>query len=437
MPFPIVAIVGRPNVGKSTLFNRIIGRRKAVTAAESGVTRDRHIAEAEWIGRTFLVMDTGGWVPSSADIFEEAIREQVEFALDECDLVLFIADAQTGPTDVDLDIARILHRSRKPLIFAVNKVDGPKQDAEVSNFYSLGLGDPFACSAVGGRGVAEVLDGIIERLPEVGVGEEPTRPRPRIAIVGRPNVGKSSLVNALLGKPERVVTPIPGTTRDSLDSVLTYYGQKITLIDTAGLRRRTKIKEAVEFFCTLRSQRAIRECDVAVVMVDATDGVVAQDIEILEQAAQLGKGLIFAMNKWDLVEKDERTADRLTRELRERIGTFDFVPILFISSVEKTRIHRVLESAIRVFEERQKRITTHELNRFLGNIMKDRPPPAIKGKDTRQLYLTQADIEPPTFIFFSHYPHLVYEPYKRFLERRLRETYGFEGVPLRLKFQKK
>ncbi len=437
MPLPVIAIVGRPNVGKSTLFNRIIGSRKAVTAAESGVTRDRHIAEAEWAGRAFLVMDTGGWVPSSDDIFEEAIREQVEFALDECDLVLFVGDAQTGPTDVDTDIARILQRGKKPLIFAVNKVDSPKQEAETSGFYSLGLGEFFACSAVGGRGVAEVLDKIIEQLPPVGAGEELTRPRPRIAIVGRPNVGKSSLVNALLGKPERVVTPIPGTTRDSLDSVLTYYGQKITLIDTAGLRRRTKIKEAVEFFCTLRSQRAIRECDVSVVMVDAAQGVVAQDIEILDQAAQLGKGLILAVNKWDLIEKDERTADRLTRELRQRLATYDYLPMLFVSALERMRIHRLLEVAMRIFEERQKRIATPELNRFLSKIMKDRPPPSLKGKDTRQFYLTQVETEPPTFIFFSHHPNLVYEPYKRFLERRLRESYGFEGVPLRLKFQKK
>jgi GTP-binding protein len=437
MPLPIVAIVGRPNVGKSTLFNRIIGRRKAVTAAESGVTRDRHIAEAEWAGRAFLIMDTGGWVPASSDIFEEAIREQVEFALDECDLVLFVGDAQTGPTDVDTDIARILHRSKKALVFVVNKVDSPKQEAEIGRFYSLGLGESFACSAVSGRGVAEVLDKIIEQLPQVGVGEELTRPHPRIAIVGRPNVGKSSLVNALLGKPERVVTPIPGTTRDSLDSVLTYYGQKITLIDTAGLRRRTKVKEAVEFFCTLRSQRAIRECDVAAIMVDASDGVVAQDVEILDQAAQLGKGLIFVMNKWDLIEKDARTADRLTKELRERLATYDYVPILFVSALERMRIHRLLEIAMRVFEERQKRVATSELNRFLGDIMKVKPPPAVKGKDMRQLYLTQVEIEPPTFIFFSHYPNLVYEPYKRFLEHRLRESYGFEGVPLRLKFQKK
>lgn len=437
MSVPIVAIVGRPNVGKSTLFNRIIGSRKAVTAAESGVTRDRHLADAEWNGRPFLVMDTGGWVPTSESIFEQAIREQVMFALDECDIAMFVVDAHTGPTDVDIDIARILHRGDKPVVFVVNKVDGVKFDPEVASFYSLGMGEPYACSAIGGRGVAEFLDSIVEMLPDAGSGEEVTRPRPRIAVVGRPNVGKSSLVNALLGKPERVVTPIPGTTRDSLDSVLTYYGQKITLIDTAGLRRRTKIKEAVEFFCTLRSKRAIRECDVAVSMIDAIDGVVAQDVEILEQAAELGKGLIFAINKWDLVQKDDRSAGRFAKDLQERLATLKYVPIIFISALEKTRIHRLLETAIQIFEERQKRIATPELNRLLGEIMKQKPPPATKGKDTRQTYLTQADTEPPTFIFFSRYPDLVYDPYKRFLERRLREAYGFEGVPLRLRFRKK
>jgi GTP-binding protein len=437
MPLPIVAIVGRPNVGKSTLFNRIIGRRKAVTAAESGVTRDRHVAEAEWGGRSFLIMDTGGWVPSTTDLFEEAIREQVMFALDECDLVMFVGDAQTGPTDVDLDIARILQRSKKPILFVVNKVDGPKLDPEVAGFYSLGLGDPLSSSAVSGRGVAEFLDILVEKLPEAGTREELTRPRPRLAVVGRPNVGKSSLVNALLGRPERVVTEVAGTTRDSLDSVLTYYGQKITLIDTAGLRRRSRIKEAVEFFCTLRSQRAIRECDVAIVMVDATDGVVVQDIEILDQAARLGKGLVLAINKWDLVEKDGRTADQFTKDLHDRFATYAYVPVLFISALEKTRVHRLLETAIRVFEERQKHIGTPELNRFLGEIMKRQPPPSLRGKDVRQTYVTQADTEPPGFIFFSHHPDLVYDPYKRFLERRLREAYGFEGVPLRLRFRKK
>jgi GTP-binding protein len=437
MSLPVVAIVGRPNVGKSTLFNRIIGSRKAVTAAESGVTRDRHLAEAEWNGRNFLVMDTGGWVPSSGNIFEQAIREQLMFAFDECDIVMFVADAHIGISDVDIDIARILQRGNKPVIFVVNKVDGAKLEPEVADFYSLGMGEPFACSAVGGRGVAEFLDAIVEKLPKAGSGEEVARPHPRIAVVGRPNVGKSSLVNSLLGRAERVVTPIAGTTRDSLDSILTYYGQKMTLIDTAGLRRRSKVKEAVEFFCTLRSKRAIRECDVAVIMIDSVDGLVSQDVEVLEQAAVLGKGLIFAMNKWDLIEKDEHTAIRFEKDLHERLATYSYVPILFISALKKTRIHRLLETAIRVHEERQKRIATAELNRFLEGVMQHRPPPSTKGKDMRQTYMTQVEIEPPTFAFFSHHPDLVYEPYKRFLSRRLREAYGFEGVPLRLKFRNK
>lgn len=437
MRVPLIAIVGRPNVGKSTLFNRITRSRKAITSPESGVTRDRHVAEAEWQGRSLLVMDTGGWVPQSDDTFEIAIREQVQFALEECDLVLFLGDAHTGPTDVDLTIARLLQRSAKPVLLTINKTDGPKQDPEVSQFFSLGLGDPWPMSAVSGRGVADMLDQLIERLSEQGGTETLERPRPLVAVVGRPNVGKSSFVNAVVGKMQRVVTEIAGTTRDAADTVVTYYGQPLTLIDTAGLRRRSRAKEAVEFYTTVRTDRALRECDVAVVLTDAEEGVVGQDMRIVQQAEELGKGILLCVNKWDLVEKDPRAADRLGREISDRYSTLDYIPVMFISSLEKQRVFKTLESVLRIHEERQKRIATPELNRFLEELMATAPPPAMKGRDIRFHYMTQVMAEPPLFVFFTGHPDLVADNYRRFLERKLREQYGFEGVPIRLAFRKR
>jgi len=437
MRIPLIAIVGRPNVGKSTLFNRITRTRKAITSPESGVTRDRHMAEAEWQGHALLVMDTGGWVPQSDDTFEIAIREQVQFALEECDLVLFLGDAQTGPTDSDLSITRLLQRGKKPVVLAINKTDGPKQDAEVSQFYSLGLGDPWPVSAVSGRGVAEMLDHVTEQIAEQGSAEAPERPRPLVAVVGRPNVGKSSFVNAVVGKALRVVTPIAGTTRDAADTVVTYYGQPLTLIDTAGLRRRSRDKEAVEFYTTVRTERALRECDVAVVLTDAEEGVVGQDIRIVQQAEEMGKGILLCVNKWDLTEKDARAADRLQREIFDRYATLGYIPVMFISSLEKQRVFKALESVLRIHEERQKRIATSELNRFLEELMATSPPPAIKGRDIRLHYMTQVMAEPPLFVFFTRYPELVADHYRRFLERRMREQYGFEGVPIRLTFRKR
>jgi GTPase len=436
MKLPLVAVVGRPNVGKSTIFNRITRTRSAITSPESGVTRDRHVASAEWQSRKFLVMDTGGWVPSSQDVFESAIREQVEFALEECDLILFIADAHTGPTDLDSEIARMLQRTSTPVILAVNKVDGPQLDAEPSSFYGLALGDPIPISAAGGRGFAEMLDELVARLPEKGGVDELSRPRPLIAVVGRPNVGKSSFVNAVVGKPLRIVTEIAGTTRDSLDTVVTYYQQKMTLIDTAGLRRRTKVKEAVEFYTTVRTNRALAECDVAVVLTDAVDGIVSQDVHILQEAADMGKGMILCVNKWDLVEKDSRTADRRLKELDERYVSLSYVPKIFVSALETQRVFKILELINRVHEERKKRISTPELNRFLEEVTAATPPPAIKGRDIRLHYMTQVSSEPPLFIFFTRYPDLIPENYQKFLERKLREQYGFSGVPIRLGVRK-
>jgi GTP-binding protein len=438
MKLPLVAVVGRPNVGKSTLFNRITHSRRAITSPEPGVTRDRHVAEADTPKRKFLLMDTGGWVPKSDDVFESAIREQVQFALEECDLVLFVTDAHTGPTDMDLEIARMLQRSPLPVLLAVNKVDGPKQDAEPPMFYAFGLGDPIPVSAAGGRGVADLVDLIIERLPEVGTKDELSRPHPLVAVVGRPNVGKSSFVNAIVGKPLRIVTDVAGTTRDALDTVITYYDQRMTLIDTAGLRRRTKVEEAVEFYTTVRTKRALEECDVAVVLADSRDEVVAQDLRILQEAAELGKGVILCMNKWDLVTtKTDKTSDRFVKDLNARYPSMDYIPKVFISSLEKQRVFRTLELVLKVYEERQKRISTPELNRFLVTLMDVNPPPTVNGRDMRIHYVTQPTAEPPLFAFWLRYPDLLNDTYKRYLERKFREQYGFEGVPIRLVFRKK
>jgi GTPase len=437
MKYPLVAIVGRPNVGKSTLFNRITKTKKAITAPEPGVTRDRHVAEAEFLGRRFLLMDTGGWVPKSDDVFESAIREQVQFALDECDVILFITDGQTGPTDMDSEIARMLQKSSRPVLLAVNKVDGPQQDAEPPLFYGMGLGDPVPVSAVGGRQLAEMLEALVAKLPPKGEKEGLSRPRPLVAVVGRPNVGKSSFVNAVIGRSQHLVTEIPGTTRDAIDTIVTYYEQPFTLIDTAGLRRKTRVKEAVEFYTAVRTEKALEECDVAAVLTDAQNGIVAQDIRILQMAEEQGKGMLLVVNKWDLVEKDPKTADRFMKELDERYATLSYVPKVFISAHEKQRVFKTLELILRLHEERQKRITTPELNRFLDALMQENPPPAVKGRDMRMHYVTQPATEPPLFVFWMRYPELIADHYRRFLERRLREQYGFAGVPVRLAFRQK
>jgi GTP-binding protein len=319
----------------------------------------------------------------------------------------------------------------------VNKTDGPKQDPEVFEFYGMGLGDPIAVSAAGGHGFGDLMSEIVARLPEAGSAEDLARPRPLVAVVGRPNVGKSSFVNAVLGEARHIVTEIPGTTRDSIDTLITYYGQTMTLIDTAGLRRRSKVLEAVEFYTTVRTNRALEECDVAVILLDAVDGLVAQDIHILDEAKDRGKGIILCINKWDLVEKDSKTAQKFIQELDRRLASFIFVPKMFISSLTKQRTHKALELVLRVYEERQKRIGTPELNRFIGELMESSPTPSVKGRDIRFQYVTQVAAEPPLFLFWSKHPELTPDNYRVFLEKRLREQYGFEGVPLKLAFRKK
>ncbi|NUO19126.1 ribosome biogenesis GTPase Der [bacterium] len=436
MSFPVVAIVGRPNVGKSTIFNRMTKSGRAITAPEPGVTRDRHVGSVEFEGREFLVMDTGGWVPRSEELFDSAIREQVSYALEECDVVLYVGDAQTGVTDSDLEIAQMLKKSSRPVLVAVNKTDNFNIEAEVPQFYKLGLGEPNPISAVQGYGFGELLEKICDSLPERG-DKSIERPRPLIAVIGRPNVGKSSLVNALLGEQRHMVTDIAGTTRDSIDSVVRYYKQPMTLIDTAGLRRKSKVKEALEFYTTVRTQKALKECDVAIVMIEAQEGLLSQDVKILQEAVTYGKAVILCLNKWDLVEKDERTAGLIEQEVNERLSSISFIEKLFISAKDMQRVHKVLEVALRVYEERQKRISTGELNRFLEQLMERQPPPAVKGRDLRLTYMTQAEAEPPTFILFSRWAKLIPENYQLFLERRIREQYGFQGVPIRLFFRGK
>ncbi len=431
-----MAIVGRPNVGKSTIFNRMTRSNRAITSPEPGVTRDRHVGVAEFEGREFLVMDTGGWVPRSEELFDAAIRDQVQFALEECDVVLFVGDAQTGPTDSDLDIAQMLKRSDRPVLVTVNKADNSSIEMEAPSFYKLGLGDPLPISAVQGYGFAELLEKIVESLPVSG---EKTieRPRPLVAVIGRPNVGKSSLVNALLGEDRHMVTDIAGTTRDAIDSVVRFYKQPLTLIDTAGLRRKAKVEEALEFYTTVRTQKALKECDVAVVMVEAQAGLLAQDVRILQEAVTYGKGVLLCLNKWDLVEKDDKTAGLIAEEIDERLANLSYIEKLFISAKDSQRVYKVLELVLRIHEERQKRISTGELNRFLEKLMERQPPPAVKARDLRLSYVTQADAEPPTFILFSRWADLIPDNYKLFLERQIRQQYGFNGVPIRLFFRSK
>ena len=431
----IVAIVGRPNVGKSTLFNRLLGERQSIVHDEPGVTRDRVYALAEWTGKIFTLIDTGGFVPDSDDLFETAIREQAQIAIDEADVVVFVVDAKEGITPLDEEIASILRKANKHLYLVVNKVDGESKEYNAAQFYALGLGEPVSISALGGRNIGDFLDVITQTFPKE-TEEEPDAML-RLAIVGKPNVGKSSLANALLGKERSIVTNVPGTTRDSVDSILKYQKEEILLIDTAGLRRKSKIEESVEFYSTLRALKSIDQCNVAVLVIDMHSGMDKQDLRILDQIVGRKKGVVLAANKWDLIEKDDKTALEYEKNLRLQLRIHDYIPIIFISAKEKLRVFKMLDMAKRVQQEMNIRVSTNKLNKVMIDIIKISPPSSVSGKEIKINYVTQVKVNPPGIAFFCNEPKLIQENYKRFLERKLRENFGFEGVPVMIFFRKK
>lgn len=431
----LVAIVGRPNVGKSTLFNRIIGRRHAIVDDAPGVTRDRHYGEAEWAGKSFTLVDTGGYVPASDDTMETAIREQAEVAIDEANLILFVVDAGSGIVPAEREIADILRKAGKRVVLVANKSDGDKKESGLGEFYQLGLGDPVPVSALVGRKVGDLLDLITRDIPVSEAVEDD--PRIKIAIIGRPNVGKSSLVNALLQEDRHIVTDIPGTTRDPIDAVLKYYGEELLLIDTAGLRRKAKVKESVELFSAVRTLKSIERCDVAVILVDAVEGIEHQDLRIVETAMEKHTPALIAVNKWDLVEKDDRTAVAYERAVRDRLRIYDFLPVMFVSALTRQRIYKLLDTVKQIHQEAQKRITTSQLNDRLLPDIQTHPPRSRSGKEIKIKFITQVKSAPPVFAFFCNDPRLIDDTYVRFLENRLREHFGFMGVPLVITLKKK
>jgi GTP-binding protein len=432
----IVAIVGRPNVGKSTLFNRLVGKRQAIVDQTAGVTRDRHYGKTDWNGREFSLIDTGGYADNTDDIFEEQIRKQVMLAIEESDAVIFVVDVQTGITDYDQSIARILRRSEKPVLVAVNKVDHGGKIFDSFEFHALGLGDPVSIAAVSGSGTGDLLDKVLEMLPQEGSAEE-EHEIPHIAIVGRPNVGKSSLTNAFLGEERNIVTPLAGTTRDAITTRYNKYGHDFMLVDTAGLRKKTKTKEDLEFYSSMRAVRAIEYSDVCILMLDATLGVESQDMNIFQLIIRNKKGCVIVVNKWDLVEKVTNTLKEHEKNIRERLAPFNDVPVIFTSVVKKQRIMNVLDAAAKVFENRSRRIPTSRLNEVMLPEIENYPPPAYKGKFVKIKYVTQLPTVCPSFAFFCNLPQYVRENYKRFLENKLRSHFDFSGTPLQIYMRQK
>ncbi|MDC3050473.1 ribosome biogenesis GTPase Der [Flavobacteriales bacterium] len=431
----IVAIVGRPNVGKSTFFNRLIQKRQAIVDSVSGVTRDRHYGKTDWNGKEFSVIDTGGYIVGSDDIFEGEIRKQVDLAIEEANAILFLVDAQQGVTDMDMAVAKHLRKSDKPVFLVANKVDNGQIMQEAVELYALGMGDYFCISSINGSGTGELLDELIAKLPDAEAEENSDLPR--FAIVGRPNVGKSSFVNALVGEERNIVTDIAGTTRDSLDTHYTKFGHDFVLVDTAGVRKKKKVSEDLEFYSVMRSIRSIEYSDVCLLLIDATLGFESQDQSIFHLADKNRKGIVILVNKWDLVDKDTHTTKAYEAAIREKIAPFTDVPILFISALTKQRLLKALEIAIKVSEDRKARISTSKLNDVMLPFIEQNPPPATKGKYIRIKFCTQLPTKTPTFAFFANLPQYIKEPYKRYIENKLRESFNFSGVPLQIFFRKK
>ncbi|WP_442267650.1 ribosome biogenesis GTPase Der [Tenacibaculum sp. ZS6-P6] len=433
----IVAIVGRPNVGKSTLFNRLIKRREAIVDSVSGVTRDRHYGKSEWNGKEFSVIDTGGYIVGSDDIFEGEIRKQVQLAIDEADIILFVVDVEQGITPMDNAVAKILRQVDKPLFIAVNKVDNAMRAADAVEFYNLGLGDYHTISSVNGSGTGDLLDAIVEEIPEPVEEEQIEDDLPRFAVVGRPNAGKSSFINALIGEDRNIVTNIAGTTRDSIDTKYNRFGFEFNLVDTAGIRKKSKVKEDLEFYSVMRAVRAIEYCDIAIVMVDATRGFEGQDEKIFWLAEKNRKGVVILVNKWDLVEKETNTMRDFENKIRKTIEPFTDVPIVFISALTKQRIFKAIETAVEVHQNRKRKIQTSKLNETMLEIMQQTPPPATKGKFIKIKYCMQLPTHTPQFAFFANLPQYIRDPYRRFVENKLREHYNFNGVPISIYFRQK
>ena len=431
----IVAIVGRPNVGKSTFFNRLIQKRQAIVDSVSGVTRDRHYGKTYWNGQEFSVIDTGGYIVGSDDIFEAEIRKQVDLAIEEANAILFLVDAQEGVTDMDMTVAKHLRKSDKPVFLVANKVDNGQIMQEAVELYAIGMGDYFCISSINGSGTGDLLDALVEKIPEMDTEEESDLPR--FAIVGRPNVGKSSFVNALVGEERNIVTDIAGTTRDSLDTHYTKFGHDFVLVDTAGVRKKKKVSEDLEFYSVMRSIRSIEYSDVCLLLIDATLGFESQDQSIFHLADKNRKGIVILVNKWDLVEKDTHSTKEYEAAIREKIAPFTDVPILFISALTKQRLLKALEIAIKVSKDRKVRISTSKLNDVMLPFIEQNPPPATKGKYIRIKFCTQLPTKTPTFAFFANLPQYIKEPYKRYIENKLRESFNFNGVPLQIFFRKK
>lgn len=432
----VVAIVGRPNVGKSTLYNRLIGQQKAIIDNVSGVTRDRLYGTSEWNGVSFTVIDTGGFVHGSDDVFESAIRRQVTIAIDEASAIIFMVDVTTGVTDLDEQVAAMLRRSDKSVLLAVNKVDNHTRQLEANEFWSLGFEETYFLSSITGSGTGELLDALVENLSKDGESLETEIPK--ISIIGQPNVGKSSLTNALLGEERNIVTEIAGTTRDSIHSKYTKFNRTFYLIDTAGLRKRTKVHEDLEFYSTIRAIRAVEESDVCIIMIDATTGVEAQDLQIYQLAVKRKKGIIVAVNKWDLVaDKETNTAREFEKAVRSRLAPFNDVPIVFISALEKQRIFKVMELALEVYERRKTRIKTSELNEIMLKAIEAYHPPAHRGKFIKIKYVSQLPTKTPSFAFFCNYPDFVKGSYRNYLENQLRKNFEFTGVPISIHFRDK